>query len=84
MTSDEQFEKWMDEKIPAIYQGKKVILHRYDTMTEVDEQLAKAAWIASRASLEVELPKAASARNTEVIKAVGRHIIGQGLKVKPC
>jgi len=83
MTSDEQFEKWMDEKIPAIYQGNKVILHRYDTMSEV-EQLAKAAWIASRASLEVELPKASSARNTEVIKAVGRHIIGQGLKVKKC
>lgn len=40
------------------------------------------AWQASRASIEVELPESASIHNTEVIKAVGRHIIKQGLKIK--
>lgn len=41
------------------------------------------AWQASRAAIEVELPESASIHNTEVIKAVGRHIVKQGLKVKP-
>lgn len=41
------------------------------------------AWQASRAAVVVELPDSSSKHNTEVIKAVGRHIIAQGLKVKP-
>lgn len=41
------------------------------------------AWKNSREAIEVELPESASIHNTEVIKAVGRHIIKQGLKVKP-
>lgn len=40
-------------------------------------------WQASRAAIEVELPKSANSNSAEVIKAVGRHIIAQGLKVKP-
>lgn len=39
-------------------------------------------WKASRAAIEVELPVAISSHNQEVIKAVGRHIISQGLKIK--
>lgn len=56
MTSEEQFQKWMDEEVPAIYQGKKVILHRYDTMSEVDEQVARDAWEASRENIAIKLP----------------------------
>ena len=41
-----------------------------------------AAWQASRAAIEVELPTAKSPRNTEIIKAVGRSLIAQGFKVK--
>lgn len=40
-------------------------------------------WSASRESLVIDLPESVSIHNTEVIKAVGRHIIAQGLKVKP-
>lgn len=48
-----------------------------------EEDAAWAAWQASRAAIEVELPESASIHNTEVIKAVGRYIVKQGLKVKP-
>lgn len=94
MTSEEQFEKWMDEKIPAIYQGKKVILHRYDTMSEVDEQLAKAAWKYSRETLQIELPEPVEIESVGVgctfttecydISEVLECLRDQGLKVKPC
>ena len=50
---------------------------------EPEMQYSWEAWQASRAASEVELPKSANANNAEVIKAVGRHIIAQGLKVKP-
>lgn len=39
-------------------------------------------WRGRHESLEVELPESVSIHNTEVIKAVGRYIIKQGLKVK--
>lgn len=44
--------------------------------------LALEAWQASRESLVIELPESSSVHNSEVIKAVGRHLIKQGLKVK--
>jgi len=44
---DEKFEEWMDEKTPMLYQGKRVMLHRYDTMSEPEEKLARSAWDAS-------------------------------------
>lgn len=47
-------------------------------------QMRWEAWQASRAAIEVELPSSKSAHNQEVIKAVGRYILSQGLKVKPC
>lgn len=40
------------------------------------------AWRASREALVIDLPKSHSSRNREVIKAVGSHIIAQGIKVK--
>lgn len=48
MGSREQFAKWMEERIPAIYQGKRVMLHRYDTMSDADERIAKSAWDAAK------------------------------------
>lgn len=45
--------------------------------------MAWKAWQASRAAVVVELPQSQNPRNSEVIKAVGRHILSQGLKVKP-
>lgn len=52
-------------------------------MTQACWWAYRKGWQASRAAVEVELPESASIHNTEVIKAVGRHIIKQGLKVKP-
>jgi len=46
-------------------------------------RLASLAWQASRAALVIDLPKSCSKKNTEIVKAVGRHILLQGIKVKP-
>jgi hypothetical protein len=55
--SQEQFDEWMEEKIPALYQGRRVMLHRYDTVDSPEEDIAKAAWKASREALIAELRK---------------------------
>lgn len=53
-----------------------------DTWQHAIYQDAFEVWQASRATLVIKLPKAATFTNREIVKSVGRSIIAQGYAVK--
>lgn len=59
------------------------LMHEDGFYLHDNTQSAWWGWKASRESIEVELPESASLHNSEVIKAVGRHSLKQGYRVKP-
>jgi len=67
--SQQQFEEWFAES--RLSRG----------MGRAEKEMAWETWQVSRLSLVISLPKASSARNNEVVKAVGRSIVEQGIKV---
>lgn len=42
-----------------------------------------AAWVAAE-QMEISLPDATTPRGKEYVRAVGVHLLSQGLRIKPC
>lgn len=77
----EEFEVWYLGKFCGGTERLKRCHNMQDIYYFTGVQSIWIAWLASREALVIDLPTATSERNNEVIKAVGRHIAGQGLKV---
>lgn len=79
----DQFESWYLEKYCGGEERLKKCHNDAETYYYSGVQAMWVPWQASRASIEIDLPSSKVPQNIEVIKAVGRHILLQGLKVNP-
>lgn len=87
----EEFEaEWGIEMNPGVYFIPELNVYGAELYAQYEYASQKSSawfyfqkgWQVSRAALVIDLPTSCSKKNTEVIKAVGRHIFGQGIKVR--